>query len=659
MSSWIALAAASSLAVAIIAVLGIPAALALRLRGFAVVVVAIPAGLAVIALASLLAPIAGLGWSLLPALICAAALALLLLLLRRWLGVAARPRNPGSSMRALWIPVGAAAVGGGAIALSLLAGLGAPGAVSQTFDAMFHLNAVRHIMDSGSASPFAMDLTSPGAPAFYPTLWHAYVSLIVQLSGVSIPVATNAALITVSAVVWPLGAVALGRAVAGPSTRVTLVSGALSAAFATFPLFLAGYGVLYPNLFSLALLPFLLMAMLQLLNVGPARRAMPLSAGTRWILALGALGAAVLAHPGVLYVLLIWAAAPVLFAAVRAWLGAAVPGAGGHRVPGGARRWLRRLAAVVGVLAFALFAIGAWIVGRTSDNSWSGFYGPRRAVLEIIGGTPFLEGHAWAVSALVLFGAVLAWRFRPLRWLIGSAAALAAFYFISDAFPSSDWRTLFLSPWYNDPRRLAALVPFGAFPLAVLGASAGWTMLRPGLRRLAAMSARPRRSLRVLTAAALVFLVAVGQAGSDSALREVQTRYDPKEGTLLSEDELRLLERLPDEVPEDEVIANNPLNGSALAYALADREVFFPHANGNYDQRFYQLVDALVPNPATACELSRELDVEYVLDFGTRYIFKNDTAREQPFKRMKDLDRSPVLTEVDREGDAALFRISC
>ncbi|WP_317133975.1 DUF6541 family protein [Leucobacter tenebrionis] len=657
--TWLSLAAASLIAVAIIAVLGAPAALALRLRGFTAAVVAIPAGFAALALASIAAPFAGLGWSLLPALGCALALALVLLVLRRWIGPV-RAERARSFTRSFWLPVGAAAVGGGAIALSVLAGLGSPGAVSQTFDAIFHLNEVRDILDSGSATPLAVDLISPGAPVFYPTLWHAYVALVAQLSGATIPLATNGALLAVAAVVWPIGAVALGRAIAGPSTRVTAISGALSAAFANFPLFLTGYGVLYPNLLSLALLPFLFVAVLQLLNLGPARRAMPLQSATRWLLLLGALGAAVLAHPSALHTLLVWAAFPVLFAAVRAWRGGAVAGPGGQRASSRFPRWARSLGAAIGVIAFVALAAVAWIAGRTSDNKWEGFYGPKRAALEILGGTPYLEGHAWAVSALVLLGAALAWRFRPLRWAVGSAAALAAFYLIADGFPSSDWRTLFLNPWYNDPRRLASLVPFGAFPLAVLGASAGWAMLRPGLRRLAAsFSARPRRAARGLTAAALVFLVALGQAGSDSALREVQVRYDAEKGTSLSTDELRLLERLPSEVPEGALIANNPLNGSALAYALADRPVFFPHANGTYDPRYYEFVGALVPDPAAACALSAEIGVEYVLDFGTDYIFENDPTREGPFEQMKGLEHSPILTEIDREGEAALYRVSC
>ena len=660
MSAWLAFIAPAFASVALIALLGLPAAFALRLRGFALAVVAVPAAFAVIAATSLVASFVGIGWSLLPAMAIAVLLAGVLALLRRWFAPPLRGTTD-RTWRALWVPLAAAGIGALVIAISLLASMRSPDAVSQTFDAGFHLNAVRYILETGSASPFGVDLTSPGAPVFYPTLWHAFVALIVQVSGASIPLATNAALLAVSAVVWPIGALALGRSVAGPSLRITLITGALVAAFPNFPLFLAGYGVIYPNILALALLPFVLVALLQLLNLGPARRAIPLAPSTRWLLFVGSLGAAALAHPNVIHAILVWGALPVLWVAIRAFRGRPVPNSDGMLATPSRSLTNRRIGAIVGVVILILAIIGAWIGGRTTDNVWQGFYGARSAALQLIGGTPHLEGHAWTVSIIVLLGVVVAWRHRTMRWLLGSAAALAVFYFIADGFPSAEWRTFFLSPWYNDPRRLASLVPFGALPLAVLGASAGWTMLRPGLRRLAAAySSRPARATRVLTAGALLFLLAAGQSGVLSAMQIVRTSYDSEaeERTLLTDDERTLLERIPEEVPEGETIANNPLNGSALSYAIADRAVLFPHAGGFYDPRGYELVDSLVRDPELACKMSQELDINFVLDFGQSYVLEAKTKRAKPFKHMKHLDESPILTEVDREGDAVLYRIS-
>ncbi|WP_087016242.1 DUF6541 family protein [Leucobacter sp. 7(1)] len=657
--AWIAFAGPVLAGLLIVVVLGAPAAWALRLRGIAIPLVAVPAAFAVIAVSSVVASIAGVRWSLLPALALAVILAVVLRLLRRWIGAPAGPRSGRNQRSELWVALAAAAIGGAVIAISLAAGLRTPGAISQTFDANFHLNTVRYILDSGSASPFTMELTTPGSPAFYPALWHGFVALIAQLSGASVPVATNAALFVTSAVIWPVGAVALGRAVAGPSTRVLVISGALSAAFPNFPLFLAGYGVIYPNLFALALLPYLLVAGLQLLNLGPARRATPLARGTRWLLFVGALGAAALAHPNVIHAVLAWGAIPVLWVVWRGLRGGPVPGPDGVRVAPPTHVAVRRIGAVIGFAVLAVSIPAAWILGQTYDNAWEGFYGPRSAALQLIGGTPHLAGHAWTVALIVLLGALLAWRSRNVRWLLGSAVALAFLYWVADGFPSNDLRTAFVGPWYNDPRRLASLVPFGALPLAVLGASAAWTMLRPGLHRFAGMrSTRPQRARRILTGFAVLFLLAAGQAGTFSAMQSLRDGYETHDAILLDDDERKLLERLGEDVPEGATIANSPLNGGSLGYAIADRPVLFPHTNGTYDPRAYTLVTKLTSDPAAACAASEELGVEYVLDFGTDYVFENAAKVWPQFDQLKHLDRSPLLTEVDREGDAALYRIT-
>ena len=50
----------------------------------------------------------------------------------------------------------------------------------------------------------------------------------------------------------------------------------------------------------------------------------------------------------------------------------------------------------------------------------------------------------------------------------------------------------------------------------------------------------------------------------------------------INPDELQLFEDVAELTPEDAVIAGNPWNGSALAYAFTGRRVLFPHVGGAY-----------------------------------------------------------------------------
>ncbi|UTX52787.1 DUF6541 family protein [Leucobacter aridicollis] len=646
MTEWLALLFPLTCSLALVATLGLPAALALGARGFTLALLTIPAAFAVISVASIALPLAGLTWT--PVTVCASGvgLALLLLIARRWLG---SQNEPPSRAARFWPVSAAAAIGGAAIAVSLVLGIKGPSHVSQSYDAIFHLNAVRFILDTGSASPFDMTLaTSPDAAVYYPTPWHGFVALIVQLSGASIPLATNAAVFTVACVVWPIGAVALGRAVAGPSMRVTLVSGILAAAFPSFPLLLVRYGVLYPNLLATALIPFAFVALLALLNLGPARTSFAASNGTRIVLFLGALGAASTAHPNAFFALVVVSLPAVFVSAYRGW-----------RRPG-QEQLGTRVAIALGLLALC-GAIGfLWLRATTSDNGWEGTKSFPAAVWDAFGSSPRLEGHAWVLTALVVIGAIIAIGQRRHRWLIISYAALLLLFGVANGLPASALRTALIGLWYNDAWRLAAILPLAAIPLAVLGLSTLAALIHVGWLRWRALLGRDPATGRAAAAGAAVLLALAATQGSGiyAAVQAVSSRYDPVGNPiLLSEDEETLLKRLDEHVPADTVLAANPWNGGSLAYAISDREVLVAHTGGLLTPEVAELTSNLADGGARVCELAADLNVEFVLDFGERYVFPG-TPRAEPFAGISGVEDSSILTEVDREGDAVLFEIT-
>nr|WP_202382268.1 DUF6541 family protein [Leucobacter chromiireducens] len=534
-------------------------------------------------------------------------------------------------------------------------------AISQTFDANFHLNAVRQILETGSASPLDMDLAAPGSKTYYPTLWHGFVALVAQLSGASVPIATNATVFVVCAVVWPIGVVLLGRALAGPSTRVTLVSGIASAAFPNFPLALAGYGVLYPNLLAIALAPYIFTGVLQLCALSNARRSEGSFFVAAGLLTFGSLGAAIFAHPNAIHIALLWMVVPAITVVYRAFRGQRVPGWSGALVEPLLPRKIRLTAALSGLPLLGLAIVIAWAVGRTTDNPWKGKHEVSGALLDAFGMTPRLEGHAWPVTLLFLLGLVVIARSQRRRWIGFGALIPLAFYVIADGFPSSEWRTFFLSPWYSDPWRLAALIWVGALPLVVIGASAAAAWFDVGLRSSARLVAHPQASRIVgVTFGALFLLAATQGAGAFAGVQYVSTKYETDAAApLLDNDERALLERLEKHVPEGQVIANNPWNGGALAYAIADREVLVPHTGGKYDPRINEMLEGIAVGTPQACSLSREFNTRFVLDLGTQYVFP-ETPRAAPYHPISDIDpaNASALTEVDREGDAVLYEIT-
>lgn len=218
----------------------------------------------IVAVTAIVAPYLGIGWSLLPVAIATVLLSGLLFGVRKL-----RARRAGSSesprvRRALRKPgksdvISAAGflAGSAAIALQLHQAFGRPENISQTFDNVFHLNAIRYILDTGNASSLTLSGMTSGdsPPYFYPAAWHGLASLLVQMTGTPISVAVNVVNLSVAAAVWTAGCMFLARTVIGPNAYAVAAAGVLAAGFGSFPLLLLDFGVLYPNFLSVSMIP--------------------------------------------------------------------------------------------------------------------------------------------------------------------------------------------------------------------------------------------------------------------------------------------------------------------------------------------------------------------------------------------------------------------
>ncbi len=173
--------------------------------------------IAILAVAAIAAPLAGLSWSILPVAIVTVVAAAAAFGLRRWVG--RETEAPTSGRTALWGSL--SLIGAGVvIALQLAWVFGGPAHISQTFDAIVHLNTVAFAVDTGDASAFHIGLTSD--IGFYPNGWHTVAALAAQVTGASVPVAVNAANIALAAVAWPMSVVALSTVLLSERTAVVV-----------------------------------------------------------------------------------------------------------------------------------------------------------------------------------------------------------------------------------------------------------------------------------------------------------------------------------------------------------------------------------------------------------------------------------------------------
>lgn len=630
---WISAVPAIVSGIAILLLLGLPTAWALRFRGLTLLAASLAASLAIISLTSFVTPVFGIRWGVVPVIGVALLLGLIALFLRRWLPV----RSPGAP-RHQWSTTLATAGGlllsAALICRELMRAIGAPANVSQTYDGVFHLNAVAQILSTGDASPLHMNLANPAQEVgFYPTAWHATVALVAQISGAAIPTATNALVLVVAAGVWPLAILFFTRPFHSGRASSIVLTAALAAIFTAFPYLLIAWGVLYPNFLSTAFIPLALGFLYRAVRRVPSDGS-PLP--SLWIAVAGATGAAALAHPNAL--LGIGALSLPLLAAVARDIS--------HLALTPRQLWWRR--AGLGLAFLTVLAIWFTLTTSESRSYESSFL---RGILSGVTNAPLVDAKAWLLTALVLLGIGIALWKRNNRWLIASYLLTVLLFAVTIGLtgPVRDFLT---GGWYNDAARIAALLPIAAIPLAVIAGS--WILEHT--------VAWKRGPAVVSTIIFVGLVVALGRAGSIPAQSGwIHSLYSMNDDSpLLSPDETQLLSRLSQEVPEGSLIAGDPWTGTAFAFSVGDRAVLFPHLKGSFGREADQLAsDFQALEPSQACALTQDLGVEYILDFGGPvYDTGNQKAREK-FAGLREVSGSPVLVKVDSEGDAFLYRVEC
>ncbi|GAB7192248.1 hypothetical protein NUM3379_29570 [Kineococcus sp. NUM-3379] len=667
------------------AVLLLPGAVvgwALRQRGLALLGAAPGLSTAVVALAALLAPRAGLPWGPLPVLAATAAAALAgagaSLLLRaadRPGAGAARPARAGEPAQA---PArGAAAEGpddraalaagiaGLLVALVLAAastarGLGRPDAVSQTFDAMFHLNAVQRVVDTADASPLSVaQLTSPFSDsAYYPAAWHAVAGLLAQ-TGVPVVVSANVLVLLIAGLVWPLGCVLLVRRLVGPRPVPLLLAGVLSQGFVAFPWLIDRWGALWPQTLGTALLPAALGALLHATAPAPAAAhatAAPVPAGDRLrslLVAAAVALAVVLAHPGSFLLGLLLAAALVLVTALPQAL-----------LPWRARpaQWRALAGAAAGVLAAAgALAVLSPRLRNMTAADWPATRTLGEAALEELLHAPAGAAVNVVVAVLVVVGLVVAAARPRWRWLVAGHLLLAALDVVA-AGTDAPFAQVVTGPWYNDRFRLAAAVPVTGAALAVLGAVAlaGRAAGAGGAGRTGAHRAGGRRAVPVLAVVLALAAAVPAVRGNGDQLGATNARAERHPVlSLVSPQEQRFLEGLRRHVPPGWVVAGTPWDGSAYLYALSGGvEALYPHMRGNLGEDARFLADHLqdaATDPAV-CPLLQARRVRYVLDMGPLWDPPGlDPAGYTAFRLFRE---RPGFTPVASGGGARLYEIT-
>ena len=572
------------------------------------------------------------------------------LLLRRWAGpsTALSPAVPPGSGRIYAVGGVVAALVG---AVPLAAGMREVDRVPQTWDTVFHLNAIRYIEDTGQASTFLLNgMTNHESDAgFYPAGFHASAAMVVELLGADPAAVANVMALVLGGLVVPAGTALAARALM-PDWRWAAGIGAVAGSvFAALPAMMISWGTLWPNAWATGMLPGLLAATLLCLR----RPDVP-----SWLAVVVGIGGAALGHPTAIFAMALLGAPLVVHALGSRWSNLRAP----------RRLWAEVVLLVTAVVAVFLVVTRSSVLDAVRNFRWGQAETAPQAVGEALLDSPLSTlGHgarsaSWLLAALLVLGVIrAAGEVRHRAWLISLAVAIGAFVISAGADPADPLRDYVTVYWYNDPVRLAGLVPVAAAPVVAIGFRAVAEWLEGLVLGRLRGPARAGAVVRLVTVPVVVlaFLLTTG-AYAQKREDRLTFWYWPTVGEpgrqLVTPAEQDLLRRMDELIPPDALVLADPFTGGALAYALGERDVLFPHLTGTWSSTARRAV-GLMPDlvdPRT-CFVLQDLGVDYLYVDTEQYVEGDGTQR-----RFRDLDRAPStgVTLVDRADTAALYELT-
>lgn len=584
----------------------------------------------------------GWNWNLWSFLGCLTVLTALTLILRalgsvNWLAAinsyVFQPNPPSKSDRKLCV---LAIVGAALIPIVGMLFLSDPNAPSSQADPMFHYSAVNAITHTGDGSGHAVALTYGLEPTSvrYPTVWHAFISLVAAYLPL-MPTAHTFNYLVIP-VVWVTGLVFFYRLLLPHSPRAVALATLFNVTIPYYPDFVNIARGYWPNVISLASLPVILGLCLLIWRTALAKGNWPGTAiGLVWVVVI--LGGMGLAHPGALFAavsVLIFPAAALLY---RAWA---------------KRRSLARSSLALqllisgGLLLFtaALFAhprARSFLMREhPHDSGWAGKIQTFNSVFGHLPTALIIAGFIAVILAALLVGhwMQVAYMKAGFKWLVAALVFQIALV-VGCYFPGIGISHI-SGLWYHDPKRVMVVVLVLAAPVFAFWCD---RTLRP----------------RCLGAGLVVVALAVAAVGIRVPM--IYPQASPPMGPeriLKSPEHLHSIQTLYTHVPAGSIVIGDPVSGLGYAPAYGPINSVFSQVNyvgGDWYGKYLIDYFSHIHVNDQVCELVRHYGIGYYYE-SEPFVFQKRN-RLMTWPGMYDVDTSEGFTLIHEDDGGRLWKI--
>lgn len=567
--------------------------------------------------------------------------------------------------------------------------LDGPGSFSQAWDNVHHLGSVKAFLDSGvyssfTTSSYAAVVDAAENPfvndsAFYPSAWHCLVAMSASATGAPVFVAVNAVNAVIAGIVFPVSFFVFIRALF-PAKRGVLWCGSfMPLLFTAFPWGFLIWGPLYPNLLSYSLIFACMFVFLRLFKKGIAR----FYRVEFVLLALVGMATLAFAQPNALF---------TLGVLVAAFLVVSISGIVDRFKCFSKGRTAWKL--LIGALAvLAIFIIWSFVYKTPFVAGVVAFDWPAKTTLLGAVSSALLLSCVELPAQPVLAFVVLIGFFAFLanaryRWVAFSYAFAFVIYAI-DMGVDGPLKHFLAGFWYTDQWRTAAMLALAAAPLAAYGSFALARGVASLLERIPVFSGN-RAKLDSIVMGLAPFAIAIvvlmvpyvaSDGGFRSAFDALKERMASQNCAtaqdVFEKDEREFVEQAVELVGKDELIINDPGDGSVFAYPFDGANTYYRYLSGfsgddDETRESYLIrtgIDRISYDPEVRDAVA-EVGAEYMLMLDSGWV---STMEESTVYRhfwphqgvgLKDwkgvtavTDETPGFEIVLSEGDMRLYRI--
>lgn len=579
-----------------------------------------------------------------------------------------------------------------------------PESIAHGWDVVAHLDFTQAMIEGGKYSSLNPSFYSEAAQAinpstssfgFYPSAWNTVCALCAQFGCVSVPIAANACNFVFTSVVFPLAVLSFIAQVFEGKREVMLGGCVLSGISCVFPWTLLVYGPLFPFVAACSMMPSIFWVFMQITRSQTPKQELVVL-GVLFVLGGVSL---VLMHTSSFFACVVM---------LTPWCAARIAHTKRTMSIIRSAKDKRSLA-----ILFVVSVIALWgaiylilVVAKHALNFWWASYATiPEALLQLVFfefvGTrvvgSWFVGPQPILTLLFVLGAVRACHIKQGRFLIVSFAYLAFLCVLMISF-DGDIKGFLGSFWYTDPYRIASLAYISALPLIALGLSSVVVWARKKISDmllcrfsttssnagLYAYTGASMVCVLLLCAHALLPFELTQEHDSGSAdnkpsstsqmpitlLSAPATNFKvimmgANDDRFLDASKRAFLQRAHT-ITRNDVVLNNPFDGSALAYGMYGMQTFwrYPYTLGDAEKFGFARVRIEAYRVASSLEVQRVMDrisARYVLSLGECGADHGVLSEEYLPQMFYGIDRitpeTPGFRVVLEDGSMRLYEI--